>query len=77
MNYLREFYGKKPYTEKQPMIDYGSNFLGHVFCDAWVDYYNKFTERFNKSRCRASQEFYLGQRHKFVVYCVAILENEV
>ncbi|MDC8832810.1 hypothetical protein [Alteromonas gilva] len=68
MNYEREFLGQPP-LDKQPLAQYGDlkcQYTGVTFSDATVEAYNQYTRDFNRTNWRATQEFLLDQRHKFI-----------
>lgn len=68
MNYGSAFYGQSALPE-QPMIDEGTLccvYTGKVFHNSIVDAYNQYTQEFNRSSDRATQEFLLDQRHRFI-----------
>ena len=75
MNYMRVFHGMKPLTKKLKTVEFGdlkNIYTGEVFCKAWVDSYNLYINDYNRSNYRASQEFYLDQKHRFFVMCMSI-----
>lgn len=70
MNYNREFAGKPP-LPKQPMVTELKNpYTLENLSQATVSAYNRYTEEFNRTRYRATQEFLLDQRHRF--FCAVL-----
>ena len=68
MKYNRTFYGY-PALPKQLMIANGELkccYTGKVFANAITDAYNKYTKDFNNTNYRATQEFLLDQRHRYL-----------
>lgn len=76
MNYLKAYDGKPLLKDTpQPLVVAGelrNPYTGRDFCQAWVNTYNRYTQQYNKATDRATQEFYLDQRHKFFCQCVDI-----
>ncbi len=68
--------------DMQPQTEYGFiDMHGHKWCNAWVDTYNRFTDKVNKSAgvelhagslAANEREFYLDQRHKTFVQFINI-----
>lgn len=68
MNYNRAFFGK-PTLPKQRIITHGELkcvYTGVALPDYVIDAYNRYTADFNASDYRATQEFLLDQRHRYI-----------
>jgi hypothetical protein len=68
MNYNRTFHGY-PALPKQRMVAYGElkcAYSGRSFSNGITDAYNKYTKDFNNTNYRASQEFLLDQRFRYL-----------
>ena len=74
MNYLE--FSQMPLLDKQPMVTE----LYHVytmqkFPQVYVNAYNKYTEEFNTRTSRSAQEFFLNQRHKYLIECMEEMDK--
>ena len=61
----------------QNKIPYGyCDLNNNMWVDAWVDFYNRLTEKINQSTHRDTKEFYLDQRHRIYVIYMAICSED-
>lgn len=68
MNYNRTFHGK-PALPIQRIIPHGELkcvYTGQVIPSHIVDGYNRYTEDFNDSSWRPTQEYMLDQRYRYI-----------
>ncbi|MFT5715970.1 MAG: hypothetical protein ACI9T7_000143 [Oleiphilaceae bacterium] len=68
MNYNRTFHGY-PALPKQLMVANGvlkCAYTGRSFSNGITDAYNKYTKDFNNTNYRATQEFLLDQRNRYL-----------
>lgn len=71
MNYEKEFLNM-PTLQKQRMVAYGELMnpeTGNKLSNASVDAYNRYTQDFNESNWRPTQEKILDNRNKFLKQC--------
>lgn len=66
MNYKREYAGKDPLPQQSMVTELYNPYTQERLSETAVKTYNMYTEHFNKSRYRATQEFYLDQRFKYL-----------